>query len=261
LNTHSSTPPQHSFEDSRRLTGANRFCGGPAVVLVPLGPAAEDGATQGRWLAHVHLMCQALGWPAPLPRVFAHAGGVMLAFAAPPLALFTATEVNEWAWERAAASHAQQLAAQFDLAQPSCEFGTQAVAHFAARAAAERSPPLQKLFAEALPLGLPCVLDDDCLSIGEGRGTVVYPRAALPLPMDVPWARLHAVPKVLVSGSNGKTTTTRLLAAIVRAAGLTPGLCGTEGVVVGTQTLADGDYAGPAGARLVLRDKRVDVAL
>jgi cyanophycin synthetase len=257
--------PRHSFEDSRRLTGANRYYGVPAVVLVPLGPAALDGATQGQWIAHVHVMCRALGWPAPRPRVHAHGqggkSGVMLAFAAPPPALFTATEVNEWAWERAAALHPQHVATDFDLAQPGDEFGSAAVAHFAARADAELSPPLQKLLAEVQPLGLPVVLDDDCLSIGEGSGAVVYPRAALPLAMDVPWARLHSVPKVLVSGSNGKTTTTRLLAAMARAAGLTPGLCGTEGVQVGTQTVAEGDYAGPAGARLVLRHADVQMAV
>jgi cyanophycin synthetase len=69
------------------------------------------------------------------------------------------------------------------------------------------------------------------------------------------------VPKVLVTGSNGKTTTTRLLAAMARAAGLVPGLCGTEGVVVGDAVLATGDYAGPAGARAVLRHSQVQVAL
>jgi cyanophycin synthetase len=253
--------PHHSFEDSRRLTGANRYYGVPAVVLVPLGPGAEDGATQGRWIAHVHVMCRALNWPPPRPRVHAHAGGVMLAFVAPPLVLFTATEVNEWAWERAAARHPVHVATGFDLAQPAQEFGPQVVTHFAKRAAAKLSRPLQKLLSEAQPLGLPCVLDDDCLSIGEGTGAAVYPRAALPLAMDVPWPQLHGVPKVLVSGSNGKTTTTRLLAALAHGAGLTPGYCGTDGVVVSMQTVAEGDYAGPAGARLVLRHRGVQVAL
>jgi cyanophycin synthetase len=250
--------PHHAFEDSRRLTGANRYYAQPAVVLTPLGPAAEDGAAQGRWLAFVHSACLGLQWPAPRPRVHLHAGGVILAFAAPPEVLFTATEVNEWAWERAAACHAGHVATGFDLAQPAQD---NALAHFAARAAHERSGPVARLTARADALAVPWLLDDDSLSLGEGRNSLLFARAALPLPLDVPWPQLHAVPKVLVSGSNGKTTTTRLLAAMARAAGLTPGLCGTEGVVVAGQLVAAGDYAGPAGARLVLRHPDVQVAL
>ncbi len=252
------TDPHHAFEDSRRLTGANLYSAAPAVVLTPLGPVALDGAAQGRWLAFVHSMCLTLGWPAPQPRVHAHAAGVMLAFTAPGEALFTATEVNEWAWERAATLDARHQATAFDLAQPA---SLDVVAHFRSRAAAEASAPFIKLVVAASSLGVPCVADDDSLSMGEGQGSVVYPRAALPLPMDVPWERLHGVPKVLVTGSNGKTTTTRLLAAMARAAGLVPGLCGTEGVVVADTVVATGDYAGPAGARLVLRHPQVQVAL
>ena len=97
-----------AFQDSRRLSGANRYYGGPAVVLEPLGPAARDGATHGRWIAQVLSICGALGWPGPLPRVHAHAAGVWLAFAAPAQALRTAVEVNQWAWERAAAPAARE---------------------------------------------------------------------------------------------------------------------------------------------------------
>jgi len=248
----------HAFEDSRRLTGANRYFGTPSVVLVPLGPAAEDGAAQGRWIAQVVSMCGALSWPVPNPRVHAHASGVMLAFAAPPEAIFTATEVNEWAWEQAAAGHPAHAAAGFALAQPDTEDPR---AHFRARAASEYSAPLASLASAAAKHGLPLLLDDDTLSIGEGSGSVAYARAALPLPADVPRPRLHGVPKVLVTGSNGKTTTTRLLAAMATAAGLTPGLCSTEGVEVAGEMVVDGDYAGPAGARLVLRHAAVGVAL
>jgi UDP-N-acetylmuramyl tripeptide synthase len=253
--------PRHAFDESRRLTGANRYAGGPAVVLEPAGPAALDGATHGRWIAQVLSMTAALGWPPAQPRVHAHGqgdqAGVMLAFAAPALTLFTATEVNEWAWERAAAWHPGHAAAGFDLAQPADEDSR---AHFRERAAAEYPQPLAVLCEAAEAQGLPWLLDDDTLSLGEGSGCVVYPRSALPPPQDVPWERLHAVPKVLVTGSNGKTTTTRLLAAMAQAAGHTAGLCGTEGVVVAGQVVDEGDYAGPAGARAVLRHPAVTAA-
>ncbi len=248
--------PPRAFEDSRRLTGPNRYHGSSSVQLTPLGPAVHDGAAQGRWAGVVHALAFHLGWPDPAPRVHEHAGGLVLVFAAPSQALLTATEVNEWAWERAAPGvHA---GAGFAPLHPASD---QAHAHFAVRAKDEYSRPLAALRQAAQAHELPLLEDDDTVSIGEGTGSVVYPRAALPLALDVPWARLHTVPKILVTGSNGKTTTTRLLAAIAQAAGLTPGLCGTEGVVVVGQTVASGDWAGPAGARVVLRHPAVSAAL
>jgi cyanophycin synthetase len=255
---HETDEPRHAFDESRRLIGANRWYAGPAVTLVPLGPAATDGAAQGRWIAQVVATCQALGWAEPDPRVHVHAGGLMLAFAAPGEALFTATEVNEWAWERAAAGHPAHAAAGFEAAQPALDDARE---HFRARAAVERSRPLQRLAEAAHAHGVPLLADDDSVSVGEGRRCRVFPRAALPLPMDLPWAQLGAVPKVLVTGTNGKTTTTRLIAAIARAAGFNPGLCSTEGVVIGTRQLEAGDWSGPAGARAVLRHPEVGAAV
>ena len=255
---HDDGEPPFAFDESRRLTGANRSSATSAVELVALGPAALDGAAHGRWIAQVVSMCGALGWPAPTPRVHPSATAVRLAFAAPPACLFTATEVNEWAWERASAGHPGHAGAGFALAQPAAD---DAEAHFRRRAADERSRPLERLRDATLQHGLPWLEDDDTVSIGEGSGSVVFARAALPLPMDVPWPRLHAVPKILVSGSNGKTTTTRLLAAMAARAGYVPGLCSTEGVWVGARSVAAGDYAGPAGARAVLRHPAVTAAV
>ena len=69
------------------------------------------------------------------------------------------------------------------------------------------------------------------------------------------------LPTLMVTGSNGKTTTTRLLAAFAHAAGITAGSCSTEGVVVAGRTVHTGDYAGPAGARAVLRHPAVQLAV
>jgi UDP-N-acetylmuramyl tripeptide synthase len=66
---------------------------------------------------------------------------------------------------------------------------------------------------------------------------------------------------VLITGSNGKTTTVRLLAAMAASAGRTPGYCCTEGIFVAGRPIALGDYSGPAGARAVLRDRSVMFAV
>jgi cyanophycin synthetase len=253
--------PAEAFEDSRRLPGPNRWFGAPAVVLQPLGAASQEEAALADWALRVQALCAALGWPAPQPCVQRGAAGTALAFVAPDDRLFTATEVNEWAWERAAAARAPLVAQGFAATQPEHDDFTVLAAHYAARTAAEISRPLQRLKAAAAAHGLPLFEDDDSVSIGAGNGSRCWPRAALPLPMDVPWPALHDQPTLLVTGSNGKTSTTRLLVAMATQAGLVAGSCSTEGVVVDGQTLRQGDYAGPAGARAVLREHAVQFAV
>lgn len=248
--------PNHGFEDSRRLTGANRWFPGPAVVLTPLGVAANDAAALARWAARVETLAAALGWPAPTPLTHRHASGTLLTFAAPAATLFTATELNEWAWERSAAEAGET---GFDIAQP---FGDDvAAATLGARAAAEHRPDVQALLDAAAARGLPALLDDESLSLGAGTGSRTWSLAALPDPAAVPWDRLHDVPTALVTGSNGKTTTVRLLAAIAARAGFTAGFSCTEGLFVGGQPVDRGDWAGPAGARAVLRHPAVTAAV
>ncbi len=146
----------------------------------------------------------------------------------------------------------------FDLAQ---DLGADALAVFAARAAAERRPEIIALRAAALAHGLSLIEDDTQVSLGEGAGSRSWPRGASPSVDAVPWSELHEIPTLLVTGSNGKTTTVRLIAAMAAAAGLTPGLCSTEGIEIGGELCTPGDYAGPDGARTVLRDRRVEVAI
>jgi cyanophycin synthetase len=248
--------PNHGFADSRRITGPNRWFAGTAVTLTPLGLCAADSAAHQRWCNHVQRLYAHLGWPPPYPQVVHSSEGVEFICAAPHDQLFTATEVGEWAWE-------QELAAagdsSFDSAQP---FGTSEFESLLLqRAQAERKPQLAALEAAAQSRGLSVLVDDEQVSLGSGTGSRTWPLTQVPLVNDVPWPKLHDVPTALVTGSNGKTTTVRLIAAMAQAVGLTPGLCSTEGVVVAGQPQTQGDYAGPAGARTVLRDQRVQVAV
>ena len=65
----------------------------------------------------------------------------------------------------------------------------------------------------------------------------------------------------MVTGSNGKTTTVGLLAAMLRAHGLRAGYSSTDGLFIDGERVEAGDYSGPAGARTVLRDPRVQAAV
>jgi cyanophycin synthetase len=68
------------------------------------------------------------------------------------------------------------------------------------------------------------------------------------------------IPIVSITGTNGKTTTTRLLSHIARYAGHHVGLTTTEGVYIGSEQIMKGDCTGPASAQAVLRDPTVTFA-
>ena len=72
----------------------------------------------------------------------------------------------------------------------------------------------------------------------------------------------HArVPIAAVTGTNGKTTTARMLAHITKMAGFTPGLTTTDGVYIDGQRTVEGDMTGPVSARMVLSDPQIDIAI
>jgi cyanophycin synthetase len=70
-----------------------------------------------------------------------------------------------------------------------------------------------------------------------------------------------AIPVIAVTGTNGKTTTVRLLAHLVRAAGRTVAYSSTDGVYVGDRLVEEGDYSGFGGAARALAQPGVDVAV
>jgi cyanophycin synthetase len=69
------------------------------------------------------------------------------------------------------------------------------------------------------------------------------------------------VPIAAITGTNGKTTTARMLAHITKMAGYTPGLTTTEGVYIDGQRTVEGDMTGPVSARMVLSDPQIDIAV
>jgi cyanophycin synthetase len=69
------------------------------------------------------------------------------------------------------------------------------------------------------------------------------------------------IPLVAVSGTNGKTTTVRLIAHMMAQTGLRVGMTTTDGVFVGDECIDTGDCSGPKSARNVLAHPDVDGAV
>jgi cyanophycin synthetase len=85
--------------------------------------------------------------------------------------------------------------------------------------------------------------------------------AAPVIDMLFPPGASSRVPIAAVTGTNGKTTTARMLAHITKMAGYTPGLTTTDGVYINGQRTVQGDMTGPVSARMVLADPQIDIAV
>jgi len=69
------------------------------------------------------------------------------------------------------------------------------------------------------------------------------------------------VPIVAVTGTNGKTTTSRMIAHIMKGVGRKVGMTSTDGIVIDERLVVKADASGPKSARMVLQNPRVDFAV
>lgn len=69
------------------------------------------------------------------------------------------------------------------------------------------------------------------------------------------------IPVIGITGTNGKTTTTRILAHMAKTAGYLTGYTTTEGIYIGDQIIEEGDCTGPISGSKVLRDRTVEFAV
>jgi cyanophycin synthetase len=76
-----------------------------------------------------------------------------------------------------------------------------------------------------------------------------------------PTVPVPTVPIIAVTGTNGKTTTVRLLSHILRSSGLTVAYTSTDGVYLDGDLVEEGDYSGPSGAAQALAQEGVEAAI
>ena len=230
---------------------------GPGLIWNRVGAVADiylDGVEpQGiltLWEKHARRILDALGWSAEHIATRQFAGGVNLAISAPMDQLYSAVFAAQTAWHFCASELAGDTPLSFETM----------IADLKSVMAREANPALLALIDAAHAHHVDVLCDEDDVSIGHGAGSKCWPITDLPQLDNINWSEIHDVPSAFITGTNGKTTTTRLCAAIATEAGKVVGLTSTDMVQVGREVLDRGDYSGPAGGRMVLRDPRVEVA-
>ncbi len=239
------------YIDARRLTGPSLMWNKPGTILDVRCSDEEADKLIPFWESNIHRMLDVVGWGDESTCNWRLSEGVSLAFSAPIDALYAASEMNEWAWVCCDSEFNGTDAPDFD----------EAVERFSKEIAEEANPELMKLESAAEEHGKTFLWDDDEASIGLGTGSITWAVRELPNPDEVDWEALHDIPYGLITGTNGKTTTVRLATHIARAAGKNVGLSSTDWIAVNDRIIDRGDWSGPGGARNVLRQQDVDIAI
>jgi cyanophycin synthetase len=81
------------------------------------------------------------------------------------------------------------------------------------------------------------------------------------LDMLYPPGERATIPVIAITGTNGKTTTSRLIAHIFRHTGNTVGLTSTDGIYINNRLVMEGDMTGPFSANIILSNPTIDVAV
>ena len=238
------------FIDARRLTGPNVIFDGVGSILDVACSAEEGEQLVPVWADNVGRMLEALDWPSAEFAFVNLEGGISLAFTAPVDQLYAASEINEWAW---AAS-----AFELGVSQDEPDFD-EAVVALRQSAADEANIELMWLIDEAAANNKTLLWDDDEVSVGLGGTSETWPVREIPDALE--WDRFADVPIGIVTGTNGKTTTVRFAKHILRMGGHNVGVSSTDWIAVNERIIDRDDWSGPGGARAVLREQEVDVAI
>jgi len=238
------------LDDCRRLTGPSMIWSKTGAILDILIKDIEMDLVLDCWHRQLqHLLLQ-IGWQDREIKHRRFENGFNLLIEAPIDQLYSAVLVLETNWYFCCC----------ELLAIEVEDETALVQEIRDSIKAESNSALLELQQAAAKHEVDFLVDDDEVSIGHGEGSLCWPVDAIPALDQIPWSEVHDIPVALITGTNGKSTSVRLLDGIARAAAKISGVTSTDFVRVGNEVLDHGDYSGPGGARLLLRDKRLQVA-
>ncbi|MFT5711797.1 MAG: cyanophycin synthetase [Glaciecola sp.] len=245
------------LDEVRRLTGPNLLSDEPGAIIDVFFSDVEFQAVIDCWRKHLYHCQVTLGseyaWPSTCYERL-YKDGASLSISAPIDLLYSACDLIELAWDLCVA----ELSAGSERA--SSVYILPRLAALKATIGDERQPKLLEFMQQAKIHNVVCLVDDDEISLGMGVNSETWPIDKFPDPKRINWQQYSAIPLALVTGTNGKSTSVRLAAEIAKAASLSAGVTSTDFIKVGNTIIDEGDYSGPGGARLLLRDKRTEIA-
>jgi UDP-N-acetylmuramyl tripeptide synthase len=237
------------LDEARRLTGPNLLWDHPGGILDVFIEGIDKYAVVNAWQRWVATLQTQFGWQQQTTFRL-HSEGANLAISAPMDALYCACDLAELAWHCCVAELKGEAIPDWQLR----------LNELHEELAEERNPALISIMEAAQKHGVSCITDDDDVSLGMGKSSQSWPVSALPALQAIQWRTYQDIPRALITGTNGKSTSVRLASHIAKAAGFVAGVTSTDFIRVGDDIIDHGDYSGPGGARMLLRDSRTEIA-
>ncbi len=242
--------PQLPEGRSTRLFGANSFFENPGAVLDVPVTDNQDELVQ-LILLELKRVLPVLGWEENYQSGYKkYSMGIRFAISAPFDLLWAATDLVEYIW--------LSVRHKFEFG----EFLSLDVAktHMLPIIDKQTNLAYRKVYQEAKERKLNVFEDGTSVVIGSGKYAYTVPFANLSYD-DIPWGKIREIPAVLVTGTNGKTTTVRLTRFICKQAGKIVGYCSSDWIMVDDTIIEKGDLSGPSGNQGVMMNPKVEVAV
>ena len=237
------------MDDCRRLTGPSLVWENTGAILDVLIRDIDMDVVLDCWHRQLNKLLKKIDWQ---QHAFTHRrfeNGFNLLISAPLDQLYSATLVLEAAW----------YFTSCEMLNIETEQSEDVVSAIQDSIKSEANSALLALQRAAELNNVDFLFDDDEVSVGHGEGSLCWPVEQIPPASQIDWQSVRNLPVALITGTNGKSTSVRILDGIAKAAGHVSGVTSTDFVRVGDDVLDTGDYSGPGGARLLLRDKRLQV--
>jgi len=237
--------------DTRRITGPSLFTNNSGAMLdIDIPNIRQDEFLQV-WHQSIQYVLSGVGWSKESTSTRHFEGGLSLFISAPIDALYSACAVNETAFELALL-----VLNGGELYLDSGKF-----TELKKEISDELNPVLIELNNAADLHNIRFLQSDDIVSVGTGTGSQQFIVENIPSIAEIDWNSVHDVRVVLITGTNGKSTTVRLMESIMVQAGIKSGASSTDGIRINLETVETGDYSGPEGARATLRNNDVETAI
>jgi UDP-N-acetylmuramyl tripeptide synthase len=247
---HPINKPQLPEGRSTRLFGANSFFDNPGAVLdVPVTDNQDELIKL--MLIEQKRVLSVLGWEENYQSGYKkYSMGIRFAISAPFDLLWAATDLVEYLW--------LSVRHKFEFG----EFLSEDYARSHMLPIIDRHTNLayRKVYLKAKERGLNVFEDGNSVVIGSGKYsyTTTFDKLS---PDAIPWDKIQEIPAVLVTGTNGKTTTVRLTRFICKQAGKIVGYCSSDWIMVDDKIIEKGDLSGPSGNQGVMMNPQVEVAV
>ncbi|WP_232223310.1 Mur ligase family protein [Francisella frigiditurris] len=234
---------------SRRLVGPNLFFKETGTVLdVPLKDNKDEMTKL--FYKEAERILPALGWKDIKITHKFFRNGVRLAFIAPVDITMPACDVIDFVW----------LSARELVEKGTAKSIEEAKEKLLPLINEDKNLTYRKLYDLAKSKGFNVFREKNKAFIGSGKGSYEVDLSEVDFD-NIPWSDIYDIPAIIVTGTNGKTTTVRLTDFICRYAGKLTGYTSTDWVKVNNELIDEGDYSGPTGHQFVLTNKKVEVAL